>query len=105
MIDLNKPLEEVDYKVTSLDVIPDDNAWQVELLTGEHKGKRLVFTNIDYDGKKQTLRFMLDVVDMDNNFEKASPELEDYGFAILEDIIKHGIADGSIVLNDKDSSN
>lgn len=105
MINLNKPLEDVDYKVIPIDIIPDENAWQVELLAGEHKDKKLVFTKIEYDGDKQTLRFMLDVVDADNNFEKASPALEDYSFLILQDIIKNGIADGSILINDQDSSN
>jgi hypothetical protein len=105
MIDLNKPLELVDYTVTPLEFVHDENAWQVKLLTGDHKGKNLVFTGIEYDGNKQTLRFLLDVLDLDNNLEPTSADLEDYAFEILQDIIKKGIADGSIILNDKDSSN
>ena len=105
MINLNKPLEKVDYTVTPLEFVHDDSAWQVQLLTGDYKGKNLVFTNIEYNGSNQTLRFLLDVLDVDNNLEPATSDLEDYAFEILEDIIKKGIADGSILLNDQDSSN
>jgi hypothetical protein len=105
MINLNKPLEQVDYNVIPHDMIDNENAWQVQLLTGDYKGKSLVFTGIEYNGSNQTLRFLLDVLDVDNNLEPATSDLEDYAFEILEDIIKKGIADGSILLNDQDSSN
>lgn len=105
MINLNKPLEQVDYNVTSLDLVDDENAWQVKLLTGEYKGKSLVFTSIEYNGSNQTLKFLLDVLDVDNILEPTSADLEDYAFEILQDIIKKGIADGSIILNDKNADN
>lgn len=105
MIDLAKPLDQVDYKVIPLVDIPDEDAWQVELLRGEYKGKKMVFTSIEYDGKKQTIRFLFDVINADDTPEILTPELEDYGFAILHDIIKKGIADGSVVLNDQNTNN
>ena len=104
MIDINKPLDQLDYIVVPIEIMNDEHAWQVQLLRGEHKDKKLVFTKIEYSGKKNILRFLLDVVN-DNVLEKASKELEDLGFDILEDIIKRGIADGSVVFNDQDSSN
>ena len=105
MIDLNKPLEEVDYNVIPIKIIEDENAWQVELLRGDHKNKKLVFTNIKYDGKKRSLKFLLNVVINGETLEKPTKDLEDFAFKILEDIINNGIADGSVVFNDQDSSN
>jgi hypothetical protein len=105
MIDLNKPLDGVDYRVISLKHPNEEDFWQVVLLKGEHQDKKLVFTNIEYDGKNNTLKFLLDVVDEDGVLEKATPELEDLAFKILQDIIKSGLVDGSVVFDDQDSSN
>ena len=105
MIDLNKPLNEVDYRVISLKTAGQDDFWQVVLLTGDHKDKKLVFTNIEYNGNNNTLKFLLDVVDEDGVLEKATPDLEDLAFKILQDIIKSGLVDGSVVFDDQDSSN
>ena len=105
MIDLNKPLDEVDYRVISLKTADEDDFWQVVLLKGEHQDKKLVFTDIEFDGRNGTLKFLLDVVDEDGVLEKATPELEDLAFNILQDIIKSGLVDGSVVFDDQDSSN
>ena len=75
MIDLNKPLEEVDYKVIPIKIIEDENAWQVEVLRGDHKDKKLVFTNIEYDGKKRSLKFLLNVVINNEALEKPTADL------------------------------
>jgi hypothetical protein len=105
MIDLNKPLDGVDYRVISLKHPNEEDFWQVVLLKGEHQNKKLVFTNIEFDGKNNTLKFSLDVVDEDGVLEKATLELEDLAFKILQDIIKSGLVDGSVVFDDQDSSN
>ncbi len=105
MIDLNKPLDGVDYRVISLKHPNEEDFWQVVLLKGEHQDKKLVFTNIEFDGKNNTLKFSLDVVDEDGVLEKATLELEDLAFKILQDIIKSGLVDGSVVFDDQDSSN
>lgn len=105
MIDLNKPLDKVDYRVIPLQVEGEQEYWQVLLLKGDYQDKKLVFTNIEYDGNNNTLKFLLDVVDKDDVWEKATPELEDLAFTILQDIIKSGLVDGSVVFDDQDSSN
>lgn len=104
MIDLTKPLDQLDYKVVPINAIQESNAWQVVVLRGDHKDKNFVFTDIEYNGKTNNLRFSLDVV-KNGNFEQTTPELEDLAFNILEDVIKRGIVDGSVLFDDKDSSN
>lgn len=104
MININTPLDQVDYKIVPIKTIEDDNAWQVLILRGEHKDKHLVFTNIEYSGRKNSLRFLLDVV-VNDKLEKASAELENFAFNILNDIIKNGLVNGSVVFDDQDSSN
>lgn len=101
MINLDKPLEAVDYKIEPIPQLDNQYAWQIKLLAGPFKDKSLVVTNIEYSGKTHKLRFMLDVYS-DNIIEPATPEVEDLAFEILQDIIRKGIADGSVVIYDKD---
>lgn len=103
MIDINKPSEGVDYIIKPLPEVDNSQAWIVEVKTGPFKGYDLLFTHMHYNGKTKSLRFQLDAVNQDES--KVTPELEDYGFQILQDIIKTGLANGSVVLNDKDSNN
>ncbi len=104
MIDLEKPLEGVDYSVIPISSIRDENAWQVQVLRGKYADNYFVFTGIEYNGKTQQLKFKLDVV-KDNEWVVADESIQDYAFDILTDIIHRGIADGSLVINDKDSNN
>jgi hypothetical protein len=104
MIDLEKPLEGVDYTLIPIAIIDDENAWQVQILRGKYADNYFVFTGIEYNGKTQQLKFKLDVV-KDNEWVAADQSTQDYAFDILTDIIRKGIVDGSLVINDKDSSN
>ncbi len=104
MIDINKPLEGVDYTVVPISFIKDENAWQVQILRGLYADSYFVFTGIEYNGKTRNLRFKLDVV-KDQALVRPDPDMQDYAFDVLNDIIHRGIADGSLVINDKDSSN
>ena len=103
MINLEKPLEGVDYTVVPIAMLDDENAWQVQILRGKFVDNYFVFTGIEYNGKTQQLKFKLDVV-KDNEWVMADQPIQDYAFDILTDIIRKGIADGSLVINDKDSS-
>ena len=104
MINLETPLEGVDYTVVPIAMLNDENAWQVQVLRGEYADNHFVFTEIEYNGKTQQLKFKLDVV-KDNEWVMADQSIQDYAFDILTDIIRKGIADGSLMINDKDSSN
>lgn len=103
MIDLKKPLEGVDYSVVPISFIDDENAWQVQVLRGDYADNYFIYTEIEYNGKTQQLKFKLDVV-KDNEWVAADQSIQDYAFNILTDIIRKGIADGSLVINDKDSN-
>lgn len=103
MINVNKPSEGLDYVIKPIPEITNDQAWLVEVKTGPYKGYQLVFTRIEYNGKTGTIRFQLDTLSEEE--VEITTELEDFAFEILQDVIKTGLANGSVVLNDKDSNN
>ena len=103
MININKPSEGLDYVIEPLDNTDNTQAWMVSLKTGTYKGSSLLFTRVEYNGKRGNLRFQLDGVDANKEILDPTPAVQDYAFEILQDIIRNGIANGSIVLDDKDS--
>lgn len=105
MIDLDKPLDQLDYKIVPLTIVENEHAWQVQVLTGEYKDINLVFTHIEINGKQGNLKFSLDAVDNENQWVEVTPDLQDFAFDILQDIVKKGLLDGSVVIYDKDSDN
>lgn len=105
MIDLNKPCEGIDYVIVPLDGTDNEQAWQVVIQTGQFKDTAMLFTNIEYSGAKNQLKFRLDAVRVDGSDVIIDESMQDYSFSVLEDIIKTGLANGSIVIDDKDSNN
>ena len=113
MIDLNKPLEGLDYEVTRVPGHDNEQAWMVKVLRGSFKDVLIGFTNVMYDGISNNLKFKYSAaVVMDDSadtnvymMDTADPQLEDYAFEVLQDIIKNGIANGSVVFDDKDTTN
>ena len=105
MIELDKPLDQLDYKVVPLTAIENEHAWQVQVLTGDYKNVNLIYTNIEINGKHGNLKFSLDAVDGDSMWVEVTSALQDLSFDILQDIVKRGLLDGSVVIYDKDSDN
>lgn len=104
MIDLNKPCEGIDYQITNIELVNDEQAWQASIIRGRYADHNLVFTEIEYNGKTQQLKFKLDVV-VDNLLVAADLDLQNFAFDLLTDIIKNGIANGSLILDDKNTDN
>ena len=104
MIDLNKPCEGIDYEIVPFDKADHEQAWQVLMLRGPYAHYNLVFTEIEYNGKINSLRFKLDAIHNDELIE-TDKQLQDYSFDLLTDILKNGIADGSLMFNDKNTDN
>ena len=104
MIDLNKPCEGIDYEIVPFDKADHEQAWQVLMLRGPYANYNLVFTGIEYNGKTQELKFRLDVV-YNNELLEADEALQNYSFDLLTDIIRNGIVNGSLVLDDKNTDN
>ena len=105
MIDLEKPLEGVDYTIEPLEGLDNEQAWKVVVRKGLYKDKTLIYNQIQYNGKTQRIKYQLHVINESNELEQMTPEIDDYAFNILVDIIKTGITNGSVVLDDKDSDN
>lgn len=105
MIDLDKPLEGVDYIIEPIDMVDNEQAWKAKVRTGPFRGLSLIYTKMQYDGKASRLKYVLDVLDKDLNRVGVDQALDDYAFNVIVDIIKTGIANGSVVFDDKDSNN
>ena len=104
MINLNKPCEGIDYRIIPFDKIDNDQAWQVLILRGQYVEHNFVFTGIEYNGNRQQLKFRLNVV---LNDELISPDqdMQNYAFDVLTDVILNGIADGTLLIDDKNTDN
>ena len=99
MIDLNKPCEGIDYEIVPFDKADNEQAWQVLMLRGPYAQHNFIFTGIQYNGKRQQLKFRLDVV-LNNELISADEDIQNYAFKVLTDIILNGIADGTLLIDD-----
>lgn len=104
MINLNKPCEGIDYEIVPFDKADNEQAWQALILRGSYAEHNFVFTGIQYSGKTQQLKFRLDVV-FNNELISADEDLQNYAFEVLTDIIRNGIANGTLVIDDANADN
>jgi len=106
MIDLNKPLEDIDYKVVTYQDPDYGDAWYVEVLRdSNYAGVALAYEDIQYDGRHEQLSFIIVAADADGHEIELDSELEDLAANILTDMINNLIARGGAVFSDKDSNN
>lgn len=109
MIDLDKPCEGLDYDIQPFQHDNNEQAWFVKVLRGKWAGAMLWFTHVEFDGVSSRLRFQLNAIDGDSDqsylLDTSDIDLQDFAFKVLQDIIRNGIANGSIVFDDKDTSN
>jgi hypothetical protein len=111
VIDLNKPLEGLDYEVNRVPGHDNEQAWMVRILRGEFKDVLMGFTNVEYNGTSNSLRFKYSAAMVLNDsadtnvyvLDTSDIKLQDLAFDVLQDVIKNGIANGSIVFDDKDT--
>lgn len=104
MINLSKPCEGLDYEIQPVPEIDNEQAWCVAIKTGPYKGIMMILHHIEYNGKMQKLAFQIDAIDADGTLVVVDEGLSDYTFEVLQDIIKTGIANGSVTIDDKDSN-
>lgn len=109
MIDLDKPCEGLDYDIQPFQQDNNEQAWFVKVLRGKWAGAMLWFTHVEYSGVASRLRFQLAGINGDSDttalLDTTDTDLQDFAFMVLQDIIRNGIASGSIVFDDKDTSN
>lgn len=105
MIDINKPSEGLDYTIEPLEDAGSEQAWVALVKTGNFKDVALMFTHVQYNGKEGTIKYQIDAVKVDGEDVEITESLQDYSFEVLQDIIRNGLANGSIVLDDKDTDN
>lgn len=103
MINLEKPCEGVHYVLHKMP-IANAQAWEVEIKEGVYKGTILVYGNVQYNGIDNKLIFKLGIRETPiQDLSNKDPGLEDYAGIILEDLIKHNLANGTLVYGkDKD---
>jgi hypothetical protein len=113
MIDIDKPCEGLDYEIRPLG-IDNEQAWMVELLRGPFSNCVLAFNHIQFDGHANTLKYQFHAWSTDQadssdgnvtHLDNTDPVLEDFAFKILQDVIRNGIANGSIDLYDNNTEN
>lgn len=105
MINLSKPCEGLDYVIQPVPEIDNEQAWCVEIKTGQFKGIMMILHHIEYNGKMQKLAFQVDAIDSNSEPVMVDDGLSDYTFEILQDIIRTALSNGSVTLDDKDSDN
>ena len=105
MIDINKLSEGIDYTIEKLDFFDNSQAWKASIISAPFKGLNLIFSNVQYDGGSNHLRYKLIVLDNYMQTLETTDEIEDYSFRVIEDIIRNGLVSGSVVLDDTDSNN
>lgn len=112
MIDLDKPCEGLDYSIVPFQTDTSDQAWYVSILRGKWAKALLGFTHVQFDGTVNRLRFNLNAAMVEDDsdtgaymLDTSDIILQDYAFKVLQDIIRNGIANGSIVFDDKNTDN
>lgn len=103
MIDLNKVSEGIDYNIVPN--TENDDRWAVEILRGDYQATGFIFDKIEFDGTTGQLKFKLTAIDLRSGSALNSDyqDLQLYAGAVLEDIIKNGIASGAVELHGQDS--
>lgn len=96
-------VENVDFELIPVDVVGNDQGWDVRILSGDYAEAVVRFGNVAVDGKADVLTFNFVVIedpfgdlDPDNNVDLQT-EVGD----ILISIIEKSIEDKSLVIKDK----
>ena len=108
MIDFNKPSEGIDYVIVPFDT-EEVSGWVADIISGPFKGQRILYNQIAINGVDGKINYRM----LHSNMESPDGKMDhsefdafgEFAHQVLVDIIKNGIANGSIVLDDKDSSN
>tara|TARA_B100000497_G_scaffold111803_1_gene132148 strand:- start:252 stop:614 length:363 start_codon:yes stop_codon:yes gene_type:complete len=102
-LDLDKPSENLDYKLVPV-VIDGIEGWNVDLLRSPYNEVTIRYNNVRINGDEQNISFDFDVVDTDDPTVYNIDNINLQGFVgeVLGDILEAAIETGS--LQKKDSN-
>jgi len=102
-LNLDKPSENLDYKLEPV-VVDGDDTWNVNLLRAPYENVTIRYNNVRINGKEESINFTFDVVDTDDSNVYNIDNIALQGFAgeVLGDILDSAIETGS--LHKKDSN-
>lgn len=109
MLDLNKPLENIDYEILQTPENKDGEVDYSLVLFKIHKTPWKEFivlaSNIKLDGRKNTMSFSYHASDTTGELAEVTDELSHFVAAVMEDIIRTQLANGGIEFDGQDSNN
>ena len=102
-LDLDKPSENIDYKLVPA-VVDGKDAWNVDLLRDPFVDVTIRFENVRVNGDEQNISFDFDVVDTEDPtvYNVDNVNLQRFVGEVLGDILEAAIETGSI--HKKDSN-
>lgn len=102
-LDLDKPSENIDYKLVPA-VVDGKDAWNVDLLRDPFVDVTIRFENVRVNGDEQNISFDFDVVDTEDPtvYNVDNVNLQTFVGEVLGDILEAAIETGSI--HKKDSN-
>lgn len=103
MINLDKVSENVDYELIPVEGSPNEQAWDIRILTGIFTETVIRYGNIGFDNDRMTFNFSI-VTSTDDELTVNDVDLQDNAGMILEDIIAKSIADGTLITKDRDGN-
>lgn len=100
-LDLDKPSENLDYKLEPV-VVEGSDAWNVKLLRAPFDGVTIRYNNVRINGEDNTINFSFDVVDTEEPsvYNVDNVDLQTFVGEVLGDILEAAIETGSIQKKD-----
>tara|TARA_B110000285_G_C15135541_1_gene626591 strand:+ start:3870 stop:4232 length:363 start_codon:yes stop_codon:yes gene_type:complete len=100
-LDLDKPSENIDYKLVPT-VVDGKDAWNVDLLRSPFGDVTIRFENVRINGEEQNISFSFEVVDTDDTsvYNSDHVALQEFASEVLGDILDAAIDTGSLFKKD-----
>jgi len=102
-LDLDKPSENLDYKLVPV-IVEGVDGWNVDLLRAPYDDVTIRYNNVRINGEENNISFSFDVVDTDEPsvYNIDNVDLQEFASEVLGDILEAAIETGSI--HKKDSN-
>lgn len=109
MLNLDKPLEGVDYEILqappSEDGKPDYSIVLFKILSKQWKGFIVLASGVKLDGINNKLSFSYHATDLNGQLVASTEQLSTFVAEVMEDIIRTQIANGGIEFHGQDTGN
>ena len=104
-LNINKVSEGIDYQLVPVDDSPNDQAWEVRILTGEFTETVIRYGNVAFNEIKDCLTFNFMVrYSPDSELDSENLALQERAGEILEDILETAYAEGWAILNEREDN-